>query len=210
MDVTLKKDENRQKLFKEALSLFALYGYKKTTIEDVADKLGMTKGNLYFYVKNKKDLYFQTIHWALTRWQDHVRNAVSKETSPPEQFRAMARSALGYIESDTVLQQLLTKDPDIFTLDKDKDRFPEANTAARRIIRDILDRGVREKAFFVTDTQATAQYLFSIYMMFLIQTYVYLDQADFHRMFDAALELNINGLLASRGPQSQQTTGDHP
>ncbi len=194
--MTLKKDENRQQLFKEALSLFARYGYKKTTIEDVADTLGMTKGNLYFYVKNKKDLYFQTIHWALTRWQDHVRKAVGRETSPPGQFQAMARSALAYIESDTVLQQLLIKDPDIFTLDRDRDRFPEANAAARQIIRDILDRGVGEGAFFVSDTRAAAQYLFSMYMMFLIQTYVYLDQDDFKKMFDAALELILGGLMS--------------
>jgi len=194
--VTLKKDENRQQLFREALSLFALYGYKKTTIEDVADKLGMTKGNLYFYVKNKNDLYFQTIHWALTRWQDHVKKAVFEQSSPAGQFRAMARSALAYIESDTVLQQLLTKDPDIFTLDRDRDRFPEANAAARQIMRDILDRGVREKVFFISETLAATQYLFSIYMMFLIQTYVYLDRDDFKRMFDAALELNLGGLMS--------------
>lgn len=196
MSVTLKKDENRQQLFKEALSMFSLYGYKKTTIEDVTDRLGMTKGNLYFYVKNKKDLYFQTIHWALTLWQDHVRKAVHGETSPPIQFQAMARSALAYIESNTVLQQLLIKDPDIFTLNRDRDRFPEANGAARQIIRDILDRGVCEKVFFVSDTRAAAQYLFSVYMMFLIQTYVHLDQDDFKRMFDAALELNLKGLMS--------------
>ena len=49
----MKKDQKRQVLFKEALILFSIHGYKKTTIEDVAGKLGMTKGNLYFYVKNK-------------------------------------------------------------------------------------------------------------------------------------------------------------
>jgi len=33
-------------------------------------------------------------------------------------------------------------------------------------------------------------------MMFLIQTYVYLDRDDFKRMFDAALELNLGGLMS--------------
>ncbi len=40
-------------LYQASLELFATFGYKKTTVEDVADKLDMTKGNLSFYVKNK-------------------------------------------------------------------------------------------------------------------------------------------------------------
>ncbi len=194
--MTEKKDEKRQQLLREALSLFADYGYKKTTIEDVAGKLQMTKGNLYFYVKNKQDLYQQTIHWALTQWQDAVRQAVAREATPQDQFRAMARSALNYIETNTIFQRLLIKDPDIFTLDREKDRFPAANAAARGIIRTILDQGVQENVFTIADTEAATQYLFSIYMMFLIQTYVYLDSQDFHRMFDAALEMNLRGLLS--------------
>ena len=182
-------------LFKEALILFSIHGYKKTTIEDVADRLGMTKGNLYFYVKNKADLYFQTIHWALTQWQDHVKAAVSRQTAAPDQFRAMAVSALEYIETNTTLQQMLIKDPDIFTLDREKDKFVQANDDARQIIREILDQGIAQKTFFVSDPEAAVQYLFSIYMMFLIQTYVYMDKKDFNRIFDTAIELTLGGLM---------------
>ena len=84
------KEKKRQQLFQEALVLFAAFGFKKTTIEDVARQLNMTKGNLYFYVKNKKDLYHKTIHWALTRWQAHVIEAVEKQTCPKEKFKTMA------------------------------------------------------------------------------------------------------------------------
>ncbi|WDP92070.1 MAG: TetR/AcrR family transcriptional regulator [Desulfobacter sp.] len=195
--VNAKKDENRRQLFKEALVLFADYGYKKTTVEDVARALGMTKGNLYFYVKNKKDLYRQTIQWALGRWQDSVRRAVARERTADNKFRAMGTAALAYIEGDTPFRRLLAKDPDILTLDRKKDRFPEANAAAMDIIREILDQGMAEGIFRVADPDATVRYLFSIYMMFLIQTYVYLDLKDFGQMFDAALELNLGGLMQS-------------
>ena len=205
MPQTPKKDEKRHQLYRDALNLFAEYGYKKTTVEDVAERLGMTKGNIYFYVKNKKELYHQTIHWALTRWQDHVRSAVSAQTTAPDRFNAMAEAALGYIEGNKVFRQLLMRDPDIFTLDREKDRFPEANRAARQIIRDILDQGIGEGAFTVRDPEAATEYLFSIYMMFLIQTFVYLDKKDFRRIFASALALNLGGLASPCTPQGDKS-----
>ena len=195
-----KKDEKREALFNAALSLFARHGYKKTTVEDVADALGMTKGNLYFYVKNKQDLYYRTIHWALNRWQDDVRKAVDRERAADGKFKAMARSALAYIENETTLQEMLVRDPEILTLDRRFDRFPDANGAARQIIREIIDLGIQDGTFAVSDPDASVNYLFSIYMMFLIQTYVYLDKDDFRQMFDAALELNLKGLKKEASP----------
>ncbi len=191
------KEEKYQKLFQESLELFSVFGYKKTTIEDVARKLNMTKGNLYFYVKNKKDLYHQTIHWALTQWQAHVICAVEKETCPKAKFKTMACTAMAYIEANKSLRKLLINDPQIFTLDREKDRFPEANQTARGIIRSIVDQGIKDSLFSVTDVNATTEYLFSVYMMFLIQTYVFADSTAFQQMFDAALELNLQGLSTS-------------
>ncbi len=190
------KDEKTRAIFHQALILFADFGYKKTTVEDVAKSLGMSKGNLYFYVKNKQDLYEKTISWALSRWQDHVREAVGKKTDPLEKFKAMTGSAMAYIDNHRVMQKLLARDPDIFTLDRERDRFPQINEGARQIIRSILDQGIKKKRFAVSDPEAATQYLFSLYMMFLIQTYVLMDKKDFKKIFEAALELNLNGLVS--------------
>jgi AcrR family transcriptional regulator len=195
--MTPKKQKNKVRLFQTALTLFSQNGFQKTTIEAVAQQTGMTKGNIYFYVRDKKDLYHQTIHWALTQWQDHVSRSVANAGTPKDQFIAMAQSALGYIRSSRILQDLLVKDPEIFTLDRKKDRFPEANRAALDIIEEILASGIAQGLFSVKDPEATARYLFSIYMMFLIQNYVYLDQKDFQRIFNAALELSLRGLLST-------------
>ncbi|MEZ4578646.1 MAG: TetR/AcrR family transcriptional regulator [Desulfobacterales bacterium] len=66
------KTDKKQQIFKAALSLFAHYGYRKTTLEDVAAKVGMTKGNIYFYVKNKQDLYEKAVGYALENWRRAV------------------------------------------------------------------------------------------------------------------------------------------
>lgn len=190
------KEKKYQDLYRESLELFATFGYKKTTIEDVADKLNMSKGNLYFYVKNKQILYENTINWALLRWQDSVIEDIEKEIAPASKFKAMAESSMAYIESNKYLRKLLITDPDIFTLEVSKDRFPEANRAAIEIIEDILQMGIDDGSFYAMEVKETAKYLFSVYMMFLIKTYVYLDRESYKKMFDAALTLNLRGLTS--------------
>ncbi len=183
-------------LYQASLELFATFGYKKTTVEDVADKLSMTKGNLYFYVKNKKQLYEQTITHALTQWKDHVKKAVDKKPHPVDKFKAMAVSAMAYIEKNSSLRRVIMNDPGIFTLSPKEDRFAETNQAAMLILKEILEQGVKQKCFYPMDVDQVTIYLFSVYMMFLIKTYVKADQGSPKKLFATALELNLRGLLA--------------
>jgi len=55
----VRQKENIETIYAAALKTFAKYGFKKTTVEDIAVAMNMTKGNLYLYVKNKKDLFNQ-------------------------------------------------------------------------------------------------------------------------------------------------------
>ena len=192
------KTEKYPALYQASLELFANYGYKKTTVEDVADKLSMTKGNLYFYVKNKKQLYELTIAHALTQWQDYVKKAVDKKTDPVDQFQTMAVSALAYIEKNAPLRRVIMNDPDIFTLSPNEDRFSEVNQAAMAILRQILEQGVERKCFYPMDVDQVTVYLFSVYMMFLIKTYVKADRTSPKKLFATALELNLRGLLTQK------------
>jgi len=189
------KTEKYSALYQASLELFANFGYKKTTVEDVAEKLSMTKGNLYFYVKNKKQLYELTIAHALTQWQDYVKKAVDKKTDPVDQFQTMAVSALTYIEKNAPLRRVIMNDPDIFTLSPKEDRFSEVNQAAMAILRQILEQGVEQKCFYPMDVDQVTVYLFSVYMMFLIKTYVKADRTSPKKLFATALELNLRGLL---------------
>ena len=74
----MKPREDIETIYQTALTVFAQFGFSKTTMEDIAGRLDMTKGNLYLYVKNKQDLYHKTVAYALLRWQGRVAEAVSQ------------------------------------------------------------------------------------------------------------------------------------
>ena len=190
MDKGKKQDE----IFDAALKLFALYGYKKTTVEDVAEKVGMTKSNLYFYVKNKRDLYEKTVSRALERWRDSVARAVGETDDVVEKFSVMAKQSFAYLAGDEDLRAISMKDPSIFTLTPREDRFYEINFGAMQLIKSILVQGIEEGRFYPVDVDHTTELFFSIYIMFLIKTYVKSEGISSVRMYDEGLKIILRGL----------------
>lgn len=51
-----RHNQTRDKIVKTALELFIAYGIKKTSIEDISDRCGITRATVYRYFKNKEDL----------------------------------------------------------------------------------------------------------------------------------------------------------
>jgi AcrR family transcriptional regulator len=48
--------DTRSRLRELALSLFAEQGYEKTSLREIAERLGVTKAALYYYFKSKEDI----------------------------------------------------------------------------------------------------------------------------------------------------------
>jgi AcrR family transcriptional regulator len=51
------KEEARKRILDAALVVAKRKGYQSMTLDDVADEVGVTKGTLYLYFKNKEDLF---------------------------------------------------------------------------------------------------------------------------------------------------------
>ena len=57
--VQVLKDELRHKILLEAQHLFLQRGYDRTSLQMIADKVNISKSNLYHYFKNKEELFYE-------------------------------------------------------------------------------------------------------------------------------------------------------
>jgi AcrR family transcriptional regulator len=192
--MAMDKDRKLNDILKAALRLFAHYGFKKTTLDDVANELGMTKSNLYFYVTNKRDLYEKTVSMAFQEWQTAVVEAVGEVDDVAEKFSVMAMRSIEYLVDHEELRSVFMKDPGIFTLYPAEDRFYEINKGAMLLIEDILSQGIKQGRFYDMDVQHIAELFFSIYIMFLIKTYVKSEGVSAMRMYEEGLKIILRGL----------------
>ena len=191
----MRKKEKIEAIYGAAMRVFAEFGFRKSTVEDIAAELGMTKGNLYLYVRDKKDLYEKAVGHALLRWQRLVRDAVSQEPDVRRQFMVMGTKALEYLSRDNDLRMVLIRDPAIFPLFPVKDPYSQINRNSVNMIRNILKRGIEEGAFRAVNLKTMPDVLFSIYKMLVIRTYIAHEGTSMKRMFADTLETVALGIF---------------
>ena len=79
-----KRDRTRAKLLEAARSLIREKGHENTTLEDIAERAGMTTGAIYGNFKNRDELF---ISLGLTYWPP-----IKPQVKPGASFRAIMRA----------------------------------------------------------------------------------------------------------------------
>ena len=88
-----KRLRTRAKLLEAARQLIREKGYERTTLQDVADRAGMTSGAIYGNFKNREELF---IALADAYWPP-VKPLIKPDSSFPEKMRAMAEATIAAI-----------------------------------------------------------------------------------------------------------------
>lgn len=134
-------------IYKAALPFFAKYGYKKTTLEDVASALDMSNTNLYSYFRSKRELYQCCVDYAVDQWQEYVRQQTSPIEEPKTKLVMAWRSAVGYVVGNEQMMALLKNDPTIFPMFPNVDPIEEYNDWAVQYVKEILEEGIEKGVF---------------------------------------------------------------
>ncbi len=184
-----------EKIYETALVVFAEYGYSRSTMEDIAKRLNMTKGNIYRYAKSKRDLYEKTAEYALKRWQNRVRQEIGKLSDPKEMFYVMCFSAVEYLVKDSALRKLLANDPEIFPMFPESDPFAAINRDSVALIRSILELGVKQGAFRKIDVNRVSEAVFMIYKAFVVRLYIHDADEKIFELFKDTVDIFANGLF---------------
>jgi AcrR family transcriptional regulator len=194
-----RKEAKIEEICRAALGSFSSYGYRKTTLGDIASELGMTQSNLYFYVKDKKDLYEKAVGYALERWQQYVLEAIDREQDVRKRFLVMCGKAVEYLLENEELRRILVHDPDIFPMFPGGDPYEAINNRSFQMIRSMLEQGMAEDAFRRVDVDKTSQVIMMIYKMLVIHTYIRTDREFTQELFGQIMELMTQGLFKEMG-----------
>ena len=80
---------NRGIILDAALQVFAAYGFRGSTIDQIAEKAGMSKPNLLYYFPRKEDIYVTVLETTLADWLTPF-NQIDPDGDPVEELRKYA------------------------------------------------------------------------------------------------------------------------
>ena len=130
----------RERILAIALELFTEHGYDKTSIRDIAERLGVTKAALYYHFKSKADILLE-LHLRLHGLGEQLLDAL--EALPDGEARAEAWPRLldGFItavDDNRALVQLHQRNQNALDALHDSERHHAANDDIERQVRRLL------------------------------------------------------------------------
>lgn len=90
--VTEESPDRETEILKAAAQVFREKGFAATSIQDIADRVGMYKGSLYYYIDSKEDLLYRIGRIAYAELKHEQDMAAEADAPPLERLRAFIRT----------------------------------------------------------------------------------------------------------------------
>jgi AcrR family transcriptional regulator len=81
--------DTRDRILDALEHLLARYGYRKTTMEDLAREAGIGKGTIYLYFPSKEEVALCSIDRVVARVQEKLHALAASQAPVPERLREM-------------------------------------------------------------------------------------------------------------------------
>lgn len=152
------KDAVREQIINSASVVFGRYGYKKTTMDEIGMAAGKGKTAIYYYFKNKEDVFKAVVEREAAQLEKSLFDAIADKTTPEEKlkayFYARMRTMLNLSNFyDAMKNEVLDYLPFINKIRTDVDQKELA------LVKAILEEGVNRGQFEIKDLEMASQTL---------------------------------------------------
>lgn len=156
-----KKELVKQKIGRSAMQCFAKFGLDKTTLDDIAQAVGLNKASLYYYYKNKEDIFIEV---ALKEGEDFINSlqeATLLKKGIENRIAFYLESRFNYYKNVLNMNRV-----SVDTLNKILPRFFELYNALMKrekiFVTQLLGKAVEDGEVYMTDLENTASVLINL------------------------------------------------
>ncbi len=190
--------ESRERILDSAAQVFATYGFRHTTFEEVATRAGVSRTLLYRHFDGKTDLLRAVRERALTAWADSVSRAAQDSMSARGALEATIRETLRFAAARPDFRAFLAGDTRLAL--HGEDGGSHSRQLWRTETSTLLARGVRAGEFpGDLDVSASADVLCAMQLGVIEQMHqvddVSLTLGPAH--LDAATRILVGGVAAA-------------
>jgi AcrR family transcriptional regulator len=137
----------KERLLHVATRLFARHGFEGTSVQDIVDAAGVTKGAMYHYYGSKDDLLYEVYHQLLTMQTSHLDEIAAGPGTAEERLRAAAADVV-QTSLDNHLDDMIVFFRSFHMLPEDKQTQVRAERRAyHEKFKALVDEGVAAGTF---------------------------------------------------------------
>lgn len=151
----LDKSNKVQIIIETAQKRFGLFGIEKTSMQDIADDLKLSKASLYYYFPDKESLYKAVIEKEQNEFIKEITEKVLSINEPDSLLREYVTTRLSYFRTLLNLSRLrLEAYSDLKPVFRET--MIQFKEKEKGIILKIFNDGINKEVFFIQDVDKTA------------------------------------------------------
>ncbi len=101
--------QNRQIIVEAALLVFSDYGYRGSTVAQIADAANMSKANLLYYFDSKQAVYLSVLEYTLSEWLQPL-SEMNPDGDPADEIWRYAKAKLAMSKSKPEASRLFANE----------------------------------------------------------------------------------------------------
>lgn len=200
---TPRGDDRQAQLLQIACRFFARYGYKGTSLRDIAEEAKITKAALYYHFPNKNSLYERIVLEGLRVLVEEVSEATAKVSSARDKLRAFMMTTA----------EIYARDPDLWTAGSnafwvDEDSVPRKSAVALRdryekLLRACIAAGMESGEFRQVDPAIAGRVVLSM-LNGLSRWFKPGGRMSIQQVIDQYLDIVLAGIAAAPSPTARR------
>ncbi|QCI65461.1 TetR/AcrR family transcriptional regulator [Phreatobacter stygius] len=123
--------DRREEVLAAAAECFMRRGYEQTSMDDVAEALGATKGRVYHHFRSKPELFFQVYRRAMDILMQACEPVVAQGGSGEQRLHGMAKAHTLCMMETRTFQRTLTMGVDLY-------RFGETSPEHKAVLEELM------------------------------------------------------------------------
>jgi AcrR family transcriptional regulator len=190
----VNREEYREKVIIAAGQIFSRYGFRKTTMDEIARELKMGKSSIYYYFESKEEIFEAVVLYEANILRNELTTAIKSVESPVEKMKNYVFVRMKAFEKlSNYYNAIFDKNLDHFEfIENIRARYDREELA---IIRLLIWHGSREKIFKVANSEYTAMAIQTTLKGLEVPLFWMKKEVNIENRLNAILDVLFNGIL---------------
>jgi len=190
----VNKEEFRRKIIISSGRIFSRYGFKKTTMDEIAKALKIGKSSVYYYFKSKEEIFEAVVLYEANILRNELTKAIKSVESPVDKMKNYVFVRMKAFEKlSNYYNAIFDKNLDHFDfIESIREKYDREELA---ILRLILFHGAREKVFNVANSEYTALAVQTALKGLEVPLFWKKREINIEERLNGILEVLFNGIL---------------
>lgn len=152
---------NKRLILDASAAMFHEHGYDRTTLDDIAGFLAVTKPTLYYYFANKEEILLECVRSAYAYFQEELKKRDEPAASGRRRVEIFARLYLEIVTHDIGVSMVLADDR--VMSEEGREAHAVFRRSLNRALEDRVKLGVGDGSIVSDETRLTTYAVFGMF-----------------------------------------------